>query len=99
MLHKHFLFQELYLLEHRSPFHSMDWIAKQEPEWGMIDDGFPGCRPALEPRLELLEDSDNYTLHEVVYEGRSALSKDSSGYHRIDLENKFQESCCSRAQP
>lgn len=99
MLHKHFLFQELYLLEHRSPFHSTDCIAKQEPEWGMIDDGFLEYMPAPEPRLELLEDSDNYTLHEVVYEGRSALSKDSSGYHRIDLENKFQESCCSRAQP
>ena len=60
-------------------------IAKQEPVWGITNDGFlryrtPALDPDPEPLPELLEKTDNYTLYEVVYKSRGA---DIEGLIRI----------------
>nr|QNT35612.1 hypothetical protein BFFPPMPJ_00017 [uncultured Methanosarcinales archaeon] len=60
-------------------------IAKQEPAWDITNDGVLRYRmPALdsdqEPMQELLEEMDNYTLYEVVYESRGT---DIEGLIRI----------------
>ncbi|NOQ28847.1 MAG: alpha/beta hydrolase [Methanosarcinales archaeon] len=60
-------------------------IAKQEPVWGITNDGFlryrtPALDPDPEPLPEPLEKTDNYTLYEVVYKSRGA---DIEGLIRI----------------
>jgi len=60
-------------------------IAKQEPEWGVTSDGLlryqmPALDQEPEPLPELLEETDNYTLYEVVYKSRGA---DIKGLIRI----------------
>lgn len=58
-------------------------ITEQEPEWDVTNDGFLRYRmpaPDPDPVPELLEDTDNYTLCEVVYESRGA---DIEGLIRI----------------
>ncbi len=60
-------------------------ITKQEPEWDVTSGGFlryriPALDPGPEPVPELLEDSDNYTLYEVVYGSRG---EDIEGLIRI----------------
>nr|QNO50573.1 hypothetical protein HGEBJNHG_00048 [Methanosarcinales archaeon ANME-2c ERB4] len=67
-------------------------ITEQEPVWDVTNDGFLRYRmPALDPDPELLpelrEETDNYTLYEVVYESRGA---DIEGLIRIpgDISGK-----------
>ncbi|MEA1870123.1 MAG: alpha/beta hydrolase, partial [Euryarchaeota archaeon] len=60
-------------------------ITEQDPEWDVTNDGLlryrmPAPDPDPEPLPELLEEMDNYTLYEVVYESRGA---DIEGLIRI----------------
>ena len=60
-------------------------ITKQEPVWDVTSDGLlryrmPALDPDPDPLPEPLEETDNYTLYEVVYESRGA---DIEGLIRI----------------
>lgn len=60
-------------------------ITEQDPEWDVTNDGLlryrmPALDPDPEPVPELLKETDNYTLYEVVYESRGA---DIEGLIRI----------------
>ena len=58
-------------------------ITEQKPEWDVTNDGLLRYRmpaPDPEPLPELLEETDNYTLYEVVYTSRGA---DIEGLIRI----------------